>query len=198
MKMQFQNNEEFNDFKQELREKLDSREKRDLENPEYRRSAVKIIIMNKNGAPCVLLTQRTDKVRTHKGQISLPGGSYDEEDGHILETAYRETEEEVGIPKEKIEYIGQFDDFISIFGFHVSCFIGAVDYPVEYKFNPDEIQAFIEAPLSMFVNEEFEKIENMNYQGNDYRVFFYNFEGQSIWGLTARILTDFSQKVLRD
>lgn len=198
MKMRFDNPAEFRAFLEELKTRLASRNVRRMDKPDFRRSAVKILIMNKNSAPHVLLTVRTDKVRTHKGQISLPGGSYDEEDGHILETAYRETWEETGIPREKIEYLGVFDEYLSMFGFHISCFVGAVDYPVEYDFNQDEISDYVEAPLSIFVNQDFEKVERMNYQGKDFRIFYYRYEGYQIWGLTARILTEFARKVVKD
>ncbi len=197
MKMRFEKDEDFREFLDEVKQRLSERDVRRIERNDLRRSAVKILIMNKKDEPHVLLTVRTDKVRTHKGQISLPGGSYDETDGHILETAYRETWEETGILREKIEYIGVFDEYISIAGFHLSCFVGAVNYPVEYNFNPDEISDYVEAPLSIFVKREFEKVETMNYQGRDFRIFYYRYNGYQIWGLTARILTDFAKKVLK-
>lgn len=196
MKMRFEKDEDFREFLDEVKQRLSERDVRRIERNDLRRSAVKILIMNKKEEPHVLLTVRTDKVRTHKGQISLPGGSYDETDGHILETAYRETWEETGIPREKIEYLGVFDEYISIAGFHLCCFVGAVNYPVEYNFNPDEISDYVEAPLSIFVKREFEKVETMNYQGRDFRIFYYRYNGYQIWGLTARILTEFAKKVL--
>ena len=55
----------------------------------------------------------------------------------------------------------------------------------------------MEAPLSIFVKREFEKVETMNYQGRDFRIFYYRYNGYQIWGLTARILTDFAKKVLK-
>lgn len=197
MKMHFKGEEDFRLFLDETRQRLSAREVRHIARPDLRPSAVKILIMNKDNGPHVLLTVRSDKVRTHKGQISLPGGSYDETDGHILETAYRETWEETGIPREKIDYVGVFDEYISMFGFHISCFVGAIDYPVEYNFNADEISDYVEAPLSQFVNMEYERIETKIIEGKDYKVYYYNYRGYQIWGLTARILTEFAQKVLK-
>ncbi len=186
---------DFTDFKKIITSRLDDRSLRELENPGYRRSAVMMLFMNKNGQPHLLLTKRTDKVRTHKGQISLPGGGYDDEDEDILETAYRETYEEVGIGREKIELLGRFDDYVSIFGFHITCFVGTVDYPVEYNFSVDEIDDHVEAPLSLFTEEKYYKTEQYNHEGKDYTMYFYNYQGHEIWGLTARFLTDFARKV---
>ena len=147
MNCRFNNEDEFAAFKNELRARLRDRETRQLDNPGYRPSAVNILLMNRQGELCVLLTKRTDRVSTHKGQISFPGGGYDDEDGDIVTTVFRETHEEVGIPPETIECIGRFDDYISLFGFHIACFVGSIPYPCEYDFNEEEIDDYIEAPL---------------------------------------------------
>ncbi|HOW81069.1 MAG TPA: CoA pyrophosphatase [Spirochaetota bacterium] len=198
MNLRFESELDFASFKNELRERLDRRETRRLDNPGYKPSAVNILLMNKEGELCVLLTKRTEKVSTHKGQISFPGGGYDESDGNIANTVLRETFEEVGIPAEKIECIGRFDDYISLFGFHISCFVGAIPHPCEYRFNEDEIDDYVEAPLSLFVSLGYDRIEHYNFKGHDIEVYHYNYDGYEIWGLTARILTDFAQTVLKD
>ena len=198
MKLQFKNNNDFDIFKNDLAERLKEREVRGCDNSGYRRSAVKILIMNKDMKPHVLLTKRSQKVSTHKGQISFPGGGFDEIDGNILNTAFRETFEEVGIPQEDIEFIGQFDDYVSLFGFHISCFIGAIDYPYNYNFNKDEIDDYVEAPLSLFIDQKYDRVEYYNHEGKEYRIFFYNYLNYEIWGLTARILTDFAAKIFAD
>jgi 8-oxo-dGTP pyrophosphatase MutT (NUDIX family) len=198
MKMYFEKNNDFTAFKEELRRRLKDRASRDLGNIGLKHASVMMLIMNKNNAPHVLLTRRTNTVSTHKGQVSFPGGGKDPTDEDHLAAAYRETLEEVGVGREKIEYIGQFDDYISISGFHVTCFIGAVEYPCEYTISRNEIESTVEAPLSMFVDQKYDRFEIYNFQGKDYRVFFYYHEGYEIWGLTARILTDFGEKICRD
>lgn len=198
MKIQFSTENDFITFKDELRTRLKERQARDLEECGLRHAAVMMLIMNINGAPHVLLTRRTDNVSTHKGQVSFPGGGVDPGDEDHLDAAYRETIEEVGVARERIEYIGRFDDYISISGFHVICFIGAVEYPCDYTLNVGETESVIEAPLSMFINQEFDRVETVPYQGQEYRVFYYLYRGYEIWGLTARILTDFGEKICRD
>jgi len=146
----------------------------------------------------VLVTKRTEKVATHRGQMALPGGAYDPSDGSRLITALRETEEEVGIIRDHVDVIGEFDEFMSIAGFHVATFVGIVPYPYEYVFNPDEIDSYVEVPLSLFLERRHDRVEKYNFNGTLYNVYFYIYEGFQIWGLTARILTDFAGRVLSD
>jgi 8-oxo-dGTP pyrophosphatase MutT (NUDIX family) len=198
MKMRFISDADFAEFKEELKRRLVARTNRDLAESGLKHSAVMMLIMNKQNAPHVLLTRRTETVSTHKGQVAFPGGGMEEADGDYRDAAFRETFEEVGIARDRIELLGRFDDYISISGFHVTCFVGAVEYPYQYRLNPDEIESHLEAPLAMFVNQEFERFDLYNFQGRDYRIFHYFHEGYEIWGLTARILTDFGEKICRD
>jgi 8-oxo-dGTP pyrophosphatase MutT (NUDIX family) len=198
MNLRFEKEGDFREFKEELGKRLDVRETRNVENPGFKRSAVKVLLLEKDGAPHVLLTKRSDKVATHKGQISFPGGGFDEKDGEIINTAFRETFEETGIRREDIEYIGRFDDYVSIFGFHVSCFVGAIAHPYEYSFNEGEIDDYVEAPLSIFVNRQYDHVDYYNHEGRDYKIYHYLYGGFEIWGLTARILTDFATEVVAD
>ncbi len=196
MKMQFAGEADFQEFKAELRKRLEAREPREVVKPEFRKSAVMMLFMNKDGMPHVLLTKRTDKVATHKGQMAFPGGGYDTDDADILQTALRETYEEVGIPAGDIDIIGQFDDFISIAGFHVVTFVGTIRHPYEYVINRDEIDDYVEVPLSLFVNMQYEKVQQVEFEGRSFNVYYYFYNGFEIWGLTARILTDFAAKII--
>jgi len=195
MKIQWNKKTAFDIFTEQLKDSLENLDIRKLENPGYRHASVMILLMNKDDAPHILLTLRTDKVKTHKGQISLPGGGHDDEDTDFLETAYRETFEEVGISKEQISYIGQFDDYISIFGFHISVYLGSIPYPTTYNFNPGEIDDYIEAPLEIFVNESYDHLEYYDHEGTQYKIYHYLYKTFDIWGLTARILTDFGKRL---
>ena len=197
MKMQFDTDDDFTEFKRELRRRLAGRETRGIEDLELRHAAVMVLLMNKDNAPHVLLTRRTRNVSSHKGEVSFPGGAMDLSDADQLSTAYRETEEEVGISRDKIEYIGRFDDYVSLAGFHVMSFIGAIEYPYDFILNSNEIESHFEAPLSMFADRTFDRSEMVNYRGKEFRVYHYLYQGYEIWGLTARILTEFGEHVCR-
>jgi len=194
--MRFENEDEFTAFKEELRRRLSAHSPRSIQREGFRPAAVMILIMNDGGVPHVLLTKRTEKVGTHKGQMALPGGGYDEDDGDFLRTALRETEEEVGVRPGDIDVLGRFDDFISIAGFQVVSYIGIIPFPYEYKINRDEIEDYVEVPLSMFVNREFGRVQRVEFEGEMYNVYYYYFRNFEIWGMTARILTDFAAKML--
>lgn len=198
MDLQFKTEEDFGNFNNSLKKRLEEREISRVDIPEFKRSAVMILIMNKGGKAHVFLTKRTDKVGTHKGHVSLPGGRFEREDENIMRTAIRETFEEVGIAPDDIDIIGQFDEFFSIGGFHVSTFVGSVDYPYQYKINEEEIEDCLEVPLSIFYDKEYDKIEHFQFRGEKMDVYYYYYNSFTIWGLTARILTDFADKVLKD
>jgi 8-oxo-dGTP pyrophosphatase MutT (NUDIX family) len=183
-------------FKDLVRERLAARTVRSLENPGYVPAAVMILFMFKDGEAHVLLTRRSHKVKTHKGEMSLPGGGFDDSDEDILTTGYRETEEEVGIPREKIEYLGRFDDYFSIAGFHVAALVGAIEYPFRYTFNEDEIDGYVEAPISLFLERKYDRVQYVTFKGHEYKVYHYFYRDNEIWGLTARILTDFAEEIL--
>jgi len=197
MKLNFDSTYSFEDFKKEITNKLSSRNKRSIDFPDFRKSAVLMLFLEKNNSPHVVLTVRSDKVSTHKGQVAFPGGSHDEDDKDFLETALRETYEEIGLHQSLIEILGEYDEYISIMGFHVYVFVGALKDRPEYNICEDEIAELIEVPFSLFYNEEYTKTERVLYDGNEYDVYYYDYNGITIWGMTARILTDFSRNVCK-
>jgi len=197
MNIMFSTSDDFNSFKKCISEKLSGRKKRSIDFPDYKKASVMILFMEKDSSPHVLLTLRTDKVSTHKGQVSFPGGGYDSTDKDFLDTALRETMEEVGIPAEEIEVLGEFDEYISVMGYHVHVFAGALNSTQQYVVCTDEIDEMLEVPFSLFYNEEYHKCEKITYEGREYDVYYYDYNSISIWGMTARILTDFSRKICK-
>lgn len=198
MDLKFRTEKDFSAFKDILRQRLSGREIKRIHAPEFIPSAVMILFMNKDNGLHVFLTKRTDKVATHKGDVSFPGGSIDEGDEDATAAALRETYEEAGISPDDIEIIGRFDEYYSITGFHVSTFVGAIDYPYKYKVNTGEIETCFEAPISIFYNKEYDRIEDFEFYHKDMKVYYYSYKGFTIWGLTARILTDLAENVLKD
>lgn len=197
MNMQLNAENDFAGFKKIIIEKLAERKKRSIDFPDYKKSAVLILFMEKNGLPHVIMTLRTDKVSTHKGQVSFPGGGFDSTDKSFLDTALRETMEEVGIPPEEIEILGEFDEYISIMGYHVYVYVGAVNRAHEYVVCRDEIDEMLEVPFSIFYNEEYDRCEKITHDGREFDVYYYDFGSTTIWGMTARIITDFARKVFK-
>ena len=131
MNFDFKTDNDYIHFKKIIKERLAQRNKIKAEKAGTRPAAVMMILMNKDNKAHVFLTKRTDNVRTHKGQVSFPGGAWEKDDNDLLKTALRETYEETGIKPDDIEVIGEFDEYISISDFHVSTFVGSISYPYE-------------------------------------------------------------------
>ncbi len=87
-----------------------------------------------------LLTRRTQKVETHKGEISFPGGMTDTENEPLSQTALRETWEEIGLAPSQVRVLGQFDEYLSINGLIVTPFVGWIEPPVGLNPSPDEVE----------------------------------------------------------
>ncbi len=174
----------------------DFRPKRiELENA--RNSAVMILFLNKENIPHIVFTKRTDWVETHKGQISFPGGAEDTTDASLLQTATRETFEEIGIPPDEIEVIGQLDDFYTITNFTVSPFVGYIPNGFHYAINEREVARILEAPLSIFLDDQFFEVKKWDHKGRFYDVYFYHFDNDVIWGATAFIINHFIDMVFQ-
>jgi 8-oxo-dGTP pyrophosphatase MutT (NUDIX family) len=189
----FKDDSDFNLFADKIMKNLAKREKKCCSYPDYRTASVLILLVNKNNSPHVILTLRTESVSTHKGQVSFPGGSVDDTDENFLFTALRETHEEIGVPPEKIKILGEFDDYISLAGFEVHVYAGVTDYPVEYDLSADEIDIILEVPLSLFCNKEYSRCDIIKHEEKEVAVYYYDWQGTTIWGMTARILTDFAE-----
>lgn len=155
------------------------------------RAAVLIPILPQGEEFCFLLTQRTDKVETHKGQISFPGGLYEDSDRNLLQTALRETWEEIGLASEGIHILGEFDEYLSITGLIVTPFAAWIGGPLNLAPNPDEVDAILRVPFSIFQDGRYLRVERRVRLGVERKVYFYDFQGKEVWGLTAQIIRDF-------
>lgn len=140
---------------------------------------------------CFLLTLRTQTVETHKGQISFPGGVMESVDQSLVETALRETWEEIGLPRTKVQVLGVFDDYRSVTDLIVTPFAAWLETPFELTLNRSEVEEVLNAPVSLFRDITRLRIEVRRRGSLDLPVYFYDFQGKEIWGLTARIIKDF-------
>jgi len=156
-----------------------------------RPAAVLVPLLVRDGEDCLLFTRRTEHLPHHAGEISFPGGARHAEDGDLVATALRETEEELGIPAARIEVHGRLDDFWSIHGYHVVPYVGTIPHPFSYQVADHEIAELIEAPLDHFRTPGIHHVEDWTHRGRVHPVDFYRFGEHVIWGLTAAILRQF-------
>jgi 8-oxo-dGTP pyrophosphatase MutT (NUDIX family) len=175
-------------MEEKIREILACRDKACIDQPGLVRAAVLIPLFKKNGEYHVLLTRRTDKVGTHKGQISFPGGKRDEGED-LLSTALREAKEEMGIEEKDVRILGELDDMCTISSdFCIAPFVGLIPYPYPFRINRHEIEEIIEVPLSIFLDETKFREEVRSRNGELVSIYFYQHDEHTIWGATARIL----------
>lgn len=160
-----------------------------IDGPRLVPSAVLIPLVCKDGELHVLLTERTQEVRSHKGQVCFPGGSVHPEDESLLATALREAWEETGVDPADVEVIGEIDDnVVSSTGYVITPFVGFVPYPYPFTPNVSETREIFFVPLSVLMNPS-----RFYDQERIIGEYFYHgpvcdYDGHIIWGATARIL----------
>ena len=144
------------------------------------------------GEPFVVFAKRTDRVGTHRGQISFPGGRVDPSDAGFLEAALRESEEEIGLPRTAVEPLGALDDTETVATqFIITPFVGVVRTPVAWQPDGHEIEKVIEVPLAALRDLSSLRVEYRERGGVRHEVLFWDYQGETIWGATARILKQY-------
>ena len=155
------------------------------------RAAVLVPIVDR-GEPSIVFAKRTDRVGHHKGQIAFPGGVVDPTDRSALDAALRECEEEVGLPRGAVEVLGMLDDTETFATqFVITPFVGLVREPVTWKPDGEEIERVIEVPYAALAEDGSFRVEHWERDGVVRPVHFFDYHGDTIWGATARILTDY-------
>lgn len=160
---------------------------------QYRQAAVLIPIFKHNDEYKILFTKRTNRVEDHKGQISFPGGSVDVGDASYRETALREAKEEVGLFKEDVKILGRTDDSLTVASnFVIHPYVGFIPYPYPFEINYKEVKRLIEVPFQVFVEEYTkQKTRVVEHEGSLYEGPAYIYQGDIIWGASARIMENF-------
>ena len=155
-----------------------------------RRASVLIPLVRRPEGLTVLLTQRTAHLSAHAGQVSFPGGSAEAEDSSPIETALRESEEEIGLQRRHVEIIGVLPDHATASKFLVTPVVGLVTPPFALRADPGEVAEIFEVPLAFLM-------DGMNHQrisfelpdGGGRRSFYSMPYGRFfIWGATAGML----------
>ncbi len=154
-------------------------------------AAVLFPLFFKENQPHLLFTKRTDKVEHHKNQISLPGGRQDAEDPNLLQTALRETEEEIGVKARHIQILGQTDLFLTNTHYLITPFVGIIPYPYPFEINADEIRYLIEVPLLHLLDEQNFQMKTVTKEGVNWILHYYFFNNEIIWGVTGFLLSNF-------
>ena len=158
-----------------------------------RKSAVLILFNPFSTELSIIITKRSSRLKVHRGQVSLPGGSVDKNDADAEATALRETWEEIGIPSNDVEVIGQLSGiYIPPTNFDIVPVIGFLKRKPYYNINPDEVAEVVEVPLSQLMKPDNikRKVFYTSSSGEDRKAPYYDVMGLEIWGATAMILSE--------
>ncbi len=137
----------------------------------------------------LLLTQRTAHLNDHAGQVSLPGGRVDESDTSAIETALRETEEEVGLHRRHIDVLGTLPDYFTGTGFRVTPVVSLVQPPFDLRADPFEVAEIFEVPLAFLMDGANHQRRSFEMPNVGRRSFYtMPYDRFFIWGATAGML----------
>ncbi|MFM9844034.1 MAG: CoA pyrophosphatase [Dongiaceae bacterium] len=154
------------------------------------RAAVLVPLVDRQEGLTVLLTKRTDHLHDHAGQVSFPGGRIDEGDADAVAAALREAEEEVGLPRDRVEIVGRLDTYITRTGFEVTPVIGLVDPPPSFAPDPFEVAEVFEVPLAFIAEPGNAQRQSREFQGRTRYFYVFPWQSQFIWGATAGMLVN--------
>ena len=172
-----------------LKEIFSSRQKKKLTDKKLNAAAVLVPLSYDGNEYHLLLTQRSNTMHYHRGQIAFPGGKPHKTDASLLDTALRESWEEIGLNPGDVEIIGELDDTPTrTSGFSISPFIALIPYPYTFTRNPCEIDDIIDVPLSALMDPSHCKQNMVNDDGELITASTYEYNGRVIWGATASII----------
>ena len=174
-----------------VKEALAQRVAQTLADPSLSPAAVLLTLYPKDGEYCILLHKRSEQVEYHKGEISFPGGTQDKEDRDPLDTALRETEEEMGILRADETILGELDEVATNSGFLIRVYVGTIDYPYPFKPSNLEIAEVLEVPIAVLQDPANRRVESRWDQGQLTTSYAYAYNDHLIFGATAKILQQF-------
>ncbi|HAC26726.1 MAG TPA: coenzyme A pyrophosphatase, partial [Marinobacter hydrocarbonoclasticus] len=130
---------------------------------DYPEAGILVPVTDDENNPEMIFTLRSANLKTHRGQVSYPGGKRDPEDSSLAATALRETHEEIGLPPDQVDVIAPLSQVMSRYGILVTPYVGVVpgDHPVVP--NPYEIESVFRVPLSFFLEDRRERTDALSF-----------------------------------
>lgn len=182
------------DFKQGLQNfEIDYRQRYgNLFSPEafgkMRRAAVMMPMLEIEHQWYLLLTQRSDSLIEHRGQVAFPGGAHEMQDEDLQQTALREMQEEIGVKPEDVDVFGHLGDMPIITGYLVRPYVGEIPWPYALDISSDEVQSAFKVPLRWLADPKNRKTEYRSYAGREFPVILFNhYDGYQLWGASAEM-----------
>ena len=143
----------------------------------------------------IVLTVRSADLKSHAGQISLPGGKRESADSDAVATALRESEEEIGLPPNEVKVLGKLGDLALPSGYLVTPIVGLIDSGLHFTRQEEEVEDIFEAPTSLVLDIPSYKKSEVDFKGKKRTILEIQYGSYRIWGATAAILFNLAQQV---
>nr|WP_254447658.1 CoA pyrophosphatase [Sphingomonas sp. ID1715] len=167
-----------------------------LQPPDEPTPAAVLVAVTDRAEPGVILTQRTETLRRHAGQVAFPGGRIDPGEDAVT-AALREAEEEIALPRQQVHLVGPVDTYVTVTGFQVTPVIGVVPPDLPLIPAAAEVADWFEAPLAFLLDPANQLEREVDWQGSRRHYYEILWEGRRIWGATAAMIVNLSHR-LRD
>jgi 8-oxo-dGTP pyrophosphatase MutT (NUDIX family) len=158
-------------------------------------NAAVLVAVTDRAEPGVILTQRTDTLSRHPGQVAFPGGRIDPGDSGPIAAALREAEEEIALPRDRVTVIGEADRYRTVTGFDVTPVIGIVPPDLILIPSAAEVAQVFEVPLDFVLDSANHVEATVEWQGRNRHYYEINWDGHRIWGATAAMIVNLSRRL---
>jgi 8-oxo-dGTP pyrophosphatase MutT (NUDIX family) len=159
------------------------------------RSAAVLIAVTDRAEPGVLLTRRSETLRSHAGQVAFPGGRVDPGDADVIAAALREADEEIGLPPAAVEVVGTVGLFRTVTGFEITPVVGVVPPDLPLLPHDAEVAALFEVPLAHLLDPANHRLSTVEWRGAQRTFYEIPWVGERIWGATAAMIVNLGRRL---
>ncbi|PKO18447.1 MAG: CoA pyrophosphatase [Chloroflexi bacterium HGW-Chloroflexi-10] len=158
----------------------------------FRRAAVLVAFVQDQNEWSLLYTRRSENLSNHRGQVSFPGGAMDPSDQTPMITALREAKEEIGINSNNIQILGSMSEFLTNSNYLVTPVVAIMDWPSELQISYAEVSRVFTIPIEWLRKKKNWEEKSYTQPGgmNGSVIFFQPYDGELLWGISARITVD--------
>ena len=149
------------------------------------------LLVSQETSPQIYFIKRSKNLKQHSGEVAFPGGKKDINDENLLQTAYRETEEEIGINKKQIQLIGSLDQQVSLHHLKITPFVGLISPDSQFQRNQAEVDKIFTVNIDFFLTKTNYSTSYRSLNQRQLKVHQFLYQDERIWGLTAHILVHF-------
>ncbi len=157
-------------------------------------AAVLVPLLRQDDEWHILFTRRTDRVESHKGQVSFPGGACDDDETTPEQTALREAYEEIGIQPRDVRVLGRLTPMETISSYLVRPVVGVIPWPYVFQPAKDEVARIFTMPLKWLADKS-NRWEFDIFGRKHSVIFFHPYDGELLWGATARMTAEFIETI---